>query len=187
MKEIGLYPKLLGNSWCRLDQAVQRLHEPTALIHAAGVFRVHGGSCGLARLLARLARLPWAGEAVGVQLLVTARGDSEEWRRTFAGRPLVSWQSGRADGLLVEYMGLVEMRFRLQVVEGVLTYQTTGTALCVGPLRLRFPRWLGPRVTASENSTDDGTAVDVAVEVNLPWLGRLLAYEGRLSRVEAQA
>src|SRR5438105_3364605 len=98
----GLYPKLLGDSWGSLNDAVRWLHVAGAPVHAVGVFRVLRGDNWLARTLARLAQLPAAGEAVDVHLLVTARGDGEEWRRAFAGRPMVSLQSERPDGLLVE-------------------------------------------------------------------------------------
>ena len=56
----------------------------------------------MARTMARFARLPAAGKAVDVRLQVTAREEGEEWRRTFAGRHLVSMQSARGAGLLVE-------------------------------------------------------------------------------------
>jgi len=124
----GLYWKLLGDSWGSLNHAVQRLHVLDAPVHAIGVFRVRLGSNWLARTLARLAQLPTAGEAVDIQLWVTARGEGEEWRRTFAGRPLVTVQSERPDGLLVERVGPVEMRFRLRVVGGALVYQATSAA-----------------------------------------------------------
>jgi len=183
----GLYWKLLGDSWGSLNHAVQRLHVLDAPVHAVGVFRVRQGSNWLARTLARLAQLPTAGEAVDIQLRVTARGDGEEWRRTFAGRPLVSVQSERPDdGLLVERVGPVEMRFRLRVVGGALAYQATSAALCLGSLRVPIPGWLSPRVTALETPVGEGDQIDVSVEIHLPLLGCLIAYEGKLTRVEVQ-
>src|SRR5436309_15538246 len=112
----GLYPRLLGDSWHSLDDAVRRLHASGPLVHAVGVFRVRQGSNWLARTLARLARLPAAGENVDIELLVTASDGGELWRRTFGGRPLVSMQSARPDGLLLERTGLVELLFQLKVV-----------------------------------------------------------------------
>jgi hypothetical protein len=181
----GLYARLLGDSWDSLDDAVQRLHASGAPVHAAGVFRVRRGANWLARALARLARLPATGEAVDIQLLVTANDDGEVWRRTFAGRPLVSMQSGRPDGLLGERMGLVETRFQLKVVAGALTYQAAGAALCLGRWRVPLPRWLSPRTSATERTVGDQGRIDVSVEVQLPLLGRLIAYDGRLTCREA--
>jgi hypothetical protein len=182
----GLYPTLLGDTWWCLDGAVQRLHASWTLVQAVGTFRVRQGSNELARTLARLAQLPTAGEAVHTELLVTPRDEGEEWRRSFAGRPLVSLQSGRPDGLLLERMGLVEMRFRLKVVGGGLAYQSTSASLCLGSLRVPLPRWFSPCVTARESTAGDGDQVAVSVEVRVPLLGFLIAYEGNLTRIEVQ-
>src|SRR5262245_53879297 len=182
----GLYAKLLGDSWLNLDDAVRRLHASRRPVQAVGVFRVRRGSNWLARTLARLARLPAAGEAVDIQLLVTAWGGGEKWQRSFAGKPFATLQSGRPDGLLAERMGLVELRFRLQVVGGALAYQTTSAALCLGSLRVPLPRWFTPRVEAVEKAVSDKGQIDVSVDVHLPWLGCLIAYDGTLTCVEAQ-
>jgi len=182
----GLYPKLLGASWYDLDNAIQRLHDSDGTVRAVGIFRVRHGSNRLARNLARLARLPAAGEAVDVRLQVTAREEGEEWRRTFAGRPLVSFQSNRVEGLLVERMGIVELRFRLEVDGGALNYRTVSAALLFGSLRVPLPFWLSPRVTARERDVGDMNQLHVSVEVTFLLLGRLIAYEGNLTQVEAR-
>jgi hypothetical protein len=181
-----LYQKLLGGSWPDLDLALRRLHDSGETVRAVGVFRVRNGSGRLARALARLARLPAAGDAVDVRLQVTARKDGEEWRRTFAGRPLVSSQSNRCAGLLVERMGIVEMRFRLEAVGGALNYQMVSVALRLGSLRVPLPCRLSPCVTAWEKAVDDTNQIHVSVDVTVPLLGRLLAYDGILTQVEAQ-
>ena len=41
-------------------------------------------------------------------------------------------------------------------------------------------------MTALETAVGEGDQIDVSVEVHLPLLGCLIAYEGRLTRVEAQ-
>ncbi len=139
----------------------------------------------MARTLARLVRFPSAGEVVDVQLLITPRGDGEKWLRTFAGRPLVSLQSEGSDGLLVERMGLVEMRFRLTVVEGALLYQTTRTAIRLGQFHIPLPHWFSPCARASEKPVNAKDQIAVCVEVCLPVLGCLIAYEGKLSCIGA--
>src|SRR5215475_9681357 len=166
----GLYPKLLGASWSDLDSAIQRLHDSDGTVRAVGVFQVRHGTSRLARILARLARLPAAGEAVDVRLQVTAREKSEEWRRTFAGRPLLSIQyyrpDGRLDGVMVERMGIVEMRFRLEVAGGSLNYQTVSAGLRFGSLYVPLPYWLRPCVTAWEKSVGAMNQIHVSVDVN---------------------
>ena len=181
----GLYPKLLGASWPDLDVAIQRLHNLDETVHAAGVFQARHGNNKLARTLARLARLPAEGKAVDIQLQVTAREEGEEWRRTFAGQPLVSMQSDRGDGLLVERMGIVELRFRLEAASGALNYQTVSAALRLGSLRIPLPYWLSPCVTAWERAAGDTNQIHVSVDVTVPLLGRLIAYDGVLTLIEA--
>jgi len=87
----GLYPQLVAASWDDLDEAVRRWHGEGDIVQAAGSFQVRHGGNRLARLLVRLAGLPAAGEAVDVRLAVLRTRDGEEWRRSFAGRPLVSF------------------------------------------------------------------------------------------------
>jgi len=142
------------------------------------VFQVRHGASGLARTLARLARLPAAGNAVDVRLQVTAQEEGEEWSRTFAGSLLVSMQSDRGAGLLVERMGIMEIRLRLEVAGGALNYQTASAALRLGFLRIPLPYWLSPHITAWERAVGDMNQIHVAVEANFPLLGRLIAYDG---------
>ena len=121
-----------------------------------------------------------------VRLQVTAQEDGEEWRRTFAGRPLVSMQSARGAGLMVERLGVMEILMRLEVVGGALSYQTGSAALRLGSLRIPLPDRLGPHVTAWEKAVGDTNQIHVSVDVTLPLLGRLIAYDGILTQIEAQ-
>jgi hypothetical protein len=182
----GLYPRLLGDSWFRLDDGIRRLHGSILPVKAQGVFRVRQGKNWLAGTLARLAHLPTAGEAVDVQLLVTPWNDGQEWRRTFAGRPLVSQHFERPRGRLAERWGFVEMRFRLEVDKGGLIYQTTSSALCLGSLRIRLPRWLSPIVMASDMPVGNKGEIAVSVKVQIPVVGSVIAYDGKLTRIEVQ-
>jgi len=176
----ALYPTLLCGSWHELDEAVQRLHAADKTIHASGVFQVFRGTNWITRMLAKLARLPPAGEAVDVRLVVTPHPEGEEWQRSFDGRPLVSMQYPSPGGLLCERMGMAETRFRLEVIEHALHYRAISAALCLGKMRIRLPRWFCPRVTACERAGDEKEQVIVNVEIIVPWLGRLIAYAGVL-------
>lgn len=183
----GLYPQVLGSSWNELDESVQWLHGQGRIVRATGTFRVCHGSNRLLRFLARLARLPAAGEAVDLQLIITPLNQGEEWRRTFAGRLLVSTQWKQAAALLAERMGPLEMQFRLEVVRGGLHYRTKRVTLCLGPLRVPLPYWLAPCVTAWERPSGARERTHVDVEATLPLVGLLIAYEGTVTRAEAQA
>ena len=163
---------------------MRRLHSYEGTVHAAGVFRVRHGTNVLARAIAQLANLPAAGESVDIRLQVTELEGGEEWRRMFAGHALVSAQSIRDGGLLAERMGLLELRFRLEVTDGSLKYQTMSVALSFGPALVPLPRSLSPRVTACEKAIADTDQIHVSVDVSLPLLGRLIAYDGMLTQVE---
>lgn len=156
---------------------MQRLHEGEKPIHAAGTFRVkHGRS-----FLAWLARLPAAGEIVNVRLVLTPKGLGEEWQRTFAGRPFVSFQTLRPDGLLAERIGLLELRFCLSVDSGGLLYRSVSAAFCVGPLRLPLPHGTSSWTTAWEKPGATPGQIHVRVEVRLPLVGVILVYEGGMA------
>ncbi len=97
----------------------------------------------------------------------------------------MTFQSARADGLLVERFGMFELRFRLTVVDGALSYQTTRAAFRLGSLSIPVPSWLGPRITAWERPVNNSDQIAVSVEVHLPFIGRLIAYDGLLAPMEA--
>ena len=178
----GLYPQVLGSSWSELDAIVRQFHSEGEIVHAVGTFRIEHGSNRFSRFLAWMGRLPAAGEVVDLRLIVTPMRDGEEWRRSFAGRLLVSKQWRRPDGLLAEHMGLLELRFRIEVIDSSLHYHTQRAALRLGPFCLPLLRWMAPCVTASEKPSDNGT-IHVKVEARLPLLGRLISYEGTVTRV----
>jgi uncharacterized protein DUF4166 len=179
-----LYESLVGPAWDALPASVRRAHLGAEGLEAAGVLRVERGSGRAARVLARLCRLPEAGESVPVRLSVRREGPGERWVRSFGARRLVSSQHACADGLLAERFGPLELRFRLAPTARGLRYEQGGTALCAGPLHLPLPRWMAPRVTATEEAAPPGDRTRLRVTVSLPVVGLLLAYEGELA-VEA--
>jgi hypothetical protein len=179
----GLYAQLLGTRWPELADAVRRLHASAATVCAAGTFRICHGSNRLARFVAWLTGLPAACDAADMRLVVTPTGAGEQWNRSFNGRPLVTTQFSRT-GILVEQVGMTELCFQLDVVDGSLHYQSDRAALRMGWLLVPLPSWLAPRVTASEKAGPAGVAV--TVEVQLPVLGRLITYQGTLTSIKSQ-
>jgi hypothetical protein len=183
--ERHLYPRLLLAAWDDLHPDLRQLHRHGA--SARGRFRVHHGRGRIARILARVARLPAATDAMDVQLCVAAEGGRERWSRRFDARPLTSVQWQRDDGLLAEQWGPLELAFRLEVASGALVYHPAGAALRLGPFRVQLPSFLAPRVAAREQAGDGCGQARVAVEVRLPLIGLLLAYEGSVTPVEGSA
>ena len=169
---------LPSEAWQQLDEAVRRAHEPGTEMH--GPFRVEHGRGKVARLLARLARLPPASESVEAFLLIAADGDREHWQRSFGGHPFHTMQWCESGGIIVERRNSIQLRFRLRVADGALRYEQVGAAFCIGAVHLPLPNWLAPRVEAIEEHAGAGR-VRVRVSVTLPLVGLLIAYEGEVT------
>lgn len=180
----SLYPRLLGASWYELGAPVRRMHLDGASFRGGGWFRVRRGTSGWARFLAWLLRMPLATRTADVRLTITPIGLGERWERSFDGRSLVTTQWAARDGGLVERVGPLEMRFRLDVRDGALFYRHAGTTLRFGPLRVPLPRLVAPCVEALEEP--DGTdRTRVQVTVTAPFFGLLVSYDGYVQRWEA--
>jgi hypothetical protein len=174
-----LFVRVLGDSWQQLPEELQRFHLYEGSLSARGKFYVRHGRWP-AKLLAWIMGMPAAGEQVELLLKVTESAGVERWERSFAGKPMVTFQSRRADGLLIERVGLNEVYFRLDVRDGGLHFQTVGAAICIGPWRLPLPSLLRPKITASESFVADRGGITVRVEIYLPILGKLIEYGGTI-------
>lgn len=177
----GFYARLAGEAWAGVCEPVRLFHSGEMPARWSGRFDVSHGPGLAARLLARLMRLPAAGEGLSVRLAVTAEGErGERWERTFGGRPFVTSQSEHGEGFLAERVGPVEVLYRLEAEGGALLYRQARAALCAGPLRLRLPRRLAPSVEAREWAEAGEAGVRVRVRVRAPLVGTLVTYEGRV-------
>ena len=173
-----IYRGLLGPDWLTLCESVTRAHFPGVAVRGSGVFRITHGKALFSRITARLLRLPLEGDDVPTTLAITPQADGELWERTFGTGRLRTRQYDCA-GILAERFGLLELRFRLRAEEGGLTYVQAGAYLRMGPISMRMPNRLAPRVRAREEASGDQT--HILVEVDLPMIGRLISYEGCLT------
>jgi Domain of unknown function (DUF4166) len=182
----ALYPLALGEDWHSLDAGLRCFHGVTTARYAAGAFNIQHGSNWLARLLARILRLPAAGVGVPIQVAVHCEprpklphGLVEIWDRNFGSRRLISKQWIDSAGLLVERFGLMELSFMLRAENGGLCFDGTRASIAAGWLRVRMPRWLMPRIEARVACVaSPGSGFAVSVRLFVPVLGLLLAYEG---------
>ena len=179
----ALYSRLLGPAWLELDPAVRRAHVAGTV--ATGWFTIDDRGGVVARVARWAVRLPSPGTACETRLVIVAEADAERWTRTFRDWTLVTTQRGLPDGRLAERFGIVELRFRLRVTDGALTYEQSDAAMAFGRWRVPIPRWLSPRVEARERRAEHGDGSHVRVVVRTPIVGVLLAYEGELARVPA--
>jgi hypothetical protein len=174
----GLYPGLLCPEWTPLAEPIQRAHCNGTPVRAHGTFSIRHGPGRLARIVAIVLRLPDEANAVSTELTIIPEDDGERWERSFKGRRLTTRQYATRDGLLAERFGLLELRFALEVDDGALVYLQGRASIRLGPVRLNLPRWLAPRVSGREEAA--GQQSRVQIEVDLPFAGRLILYEGLL-------
>jgi hypothetical protein len=176
-----LYAGILGAAWDSLDPAVHTAHlNGRDQMEAHATFSVRHGRSWIARLLAWIGRLPAESEAAPVKLSVRQVAGGELWDRAFPNTRIRSIQLDSGDGLLTEKFGLMEVRFRLSVANGALSYAQAASYLTLGPLRIRIPQALSMRISAVEKAAADGIHPHTSVTIAAPLVGLLAEYEGDL-------
>ena len=171
-----LYERILGNGWSQLAQPLRFMHATSSPVRACGRFRIDYGPHPVARLLARILRLPDPSAAAETRLMVTARADGEDWERTFSGRRFATRQC-RCHDELAERFGILEFRFHLRVSNGSLLYVQRRAAFLCWLVCLPIPTACAPRVEAREDPAGPNR-IHVQVRVVLPGIGPLIAYAG---------
>lgn len=172
-----MYARLMGSSWLQLAEPVRLLHATESTVRAGGRLRIEHGRGPLARFLASLLGLPRASDSAETHLIVTAGADGERWLRTFEGRRLATRQYQVGECGLAERFGVMEFRFRLETSEGSLLYRQLASAFVFGPVRLRFPALIAPRIEAREDPAG-AHQIRVHVSVALPLVGPVVTYDG---------
>ena len=173
-----LYRRLLGDAYTQLPAPIQALHALTDTLVVEGVATVARGKSLLARVVARIAGFPPAGNDVPVRVEFTLRNGREIWRRTFADRSFTSTQEegrGRFDRLVCERFGPFAFGLALVHAADRLRVVVRGWSVFGIPL----PRALAPFGDAYE-SVEDGR-FRFHVEISLPVIGLIVAYRGWLA------
>lgn len=182
----ALYARLLGTSWLQVAEQVRAAHAAEPIVRARGRFHISHGHSHVARVLARVLRLPRATDAAETRLVVTSVADGEHWLRAFDDRRLDTRQYMAGDGELAERIGILEFRFRLEASDGGILFRQLEAAVLCGSLRLRFPTTWTPRVIAREDPAG-ANQVHVHVQVDLPAVGPVLTYDGLIEIERALA
>ncbi len=182
----ALYARLLGTSWLQVADEVRAVHSTAPIVRARGRLRISHGRSRVARVLARVLRLPRATDAAETRLVVTSVADGEQWLRAFDDRRLDTRQYFAGDGELAERIGILEFRFRLEASDGGILFRQLEAALLCGSLRLRLPTTWTPRVIAREDPAG-ANQVHVHVQVELPAVGPVLTYDGTIEIEKARA
>jgi len=176
MTSTALFPSLLGNdAWHALPAAVHAMHGDAPILHANGIADVAGASHLSVRCLRRLLGLPAPGLQQTLALTIERNGTREVWTRRFTGRRMQSVLDRRPGlPLLYERLGLATLGFALRRDGDTIDWQLRSLHV----LGLPMPRALHGRVL-SRSGMRDGR-YHFSVDVRLPLLGQLIAYEGWL-------
>lgn len=172
-----LYRQVMAADFDRLAAPVRTLHSLIGFGRAEGRGTVERGTSPLARLVGWMMGFPSGGE-YPVTVRFAAKPGRERWTRQF-GRHRFSSEMSRKGDLLVERFGPLRFRFALAAAtNGSLAMRACGWTAFGVPM----PRWLGPRVAASECA--DGGRFRFDVVVSLPLIGLIVGYKGWLKLVE---
>jgi hypothetical protein len=171
-----------GPRVAQLHPLLQALHRHGGRLHGEVAVERGRGLAGWigARLLRRLG-LPAALGRVPFEVHIHHEGGVLHWDRRFGARdwvrsqfqPVGTWPRG----WWIEQTGPVRLRLSVDVVDGGWYWRCLGVRLH----RLPLPLWLFPRTTAYKR-IEDGR-YRFCVRFDVPLLGRVLEYSGRLHAV----
>lgn len=179
MTSAALFPSLLGeDTWRSLPTAVQAMHGAAPVLRANGEADVTGASHLPARALRRLLGLPPPGPQQALALTIERHGTREVWTRLFTNRHMQSVLDRHVDSpLLYERLGPATLGFALRRDGNAIDWQLRSLQVFGVPM----PRALRGRVLSRSDARDG--RYHFSVDVRLPVLGQLIAYEGWLEVV----
>jgi hypothetical protein len=179
---LPLHRRLLGAAYERLSAPLREGHEVNSRLVLAGIADVERGESFLARAIAGLMRMPRSGKGLSVQVTMTRRGETEVWERRFGARSFRSALSlgrGCDEGLMLERFGALTFAMAEVVVDGELHLIQRRWRF----LGIPMPRFLMPNGVAREHAA--GGRFNFDVEIRLPFIGRIVTYQGWLAPLEA--
>ena len=175
----GIFRAVLADSLDTLPRSLRDFHTVAGDSRWHGTATVHAARNPVARLLARLFRLPLRSEEVPVRVCVERRADAERWIREFGKASFSSTLrvgSGKDDYLVCERFGWVTVSLALVIRERRLYFVPRRWRIGI----VRLPGFLLPRGNSYEFDLDGRFAFNVRFEV--PVVGLIAAYEGSLQQ-----
>lgn len=172
-KPPSMYQSAMGTAFDRLHPALKRFHSLTGRWTLQGQVHIEPPQHRLGRLLARWTGTPRAPREGPIEFQLQAAPQREHWLRRFPGFQMASALSLQ-HGEIVERLGPATLHFTLAEQSGALAMQLQ---------RMRFagvpcPRWLMPRIHASERG--EGNRLHFDVRADVPGCGRVVHYRGHL-------
>jgi len=181
MHSLPLYRRAMGAAFERLAPALARFHSLSGTHRLQGHVQVDAPATWAARLLAFALGAPQRAAQGEITFELDARPAAERWTRRFPTQTMQSTLreaagqvSGQVAGQVVEHLGAARLTFALQEAEGRLVMQLQQLHFC----GIACPAWLRPQVVAQE--TGIGEALHFKVQATVPWIGRVVSYQGHL-------
>ena len=176
-----LYADLLGNAWVSLPAQIRETYFQGSPLSLSGHFTVTVGKTLVARAFQWALRLPRADGVAPVLLRVTGSRSREVWSRSIGGWKLRTVQTA-GHGLLLEQVGMLEFRVRLEPWDRGMRYAQQAVRVRLFGWRIRLPRCAAPRVTAFHLVAPPPHCLAVSVILEAPGGALLVAYEGQVRR-----
>lgn len=176
-EEAPLYRQILGDAFDTLPPQIRALHDETKERRWEGVARVQRGTGIVSRILGAFIGFPPASEQTPVTVQFSPQNGSEKWVRTFGAKTFSSVQKlgvARNEHLLTEQFGSIEVAIALVVRDQKLFLIPRRWSF----LGLPLPTKLLPAGNSFE--AQEGGKFRFDVEISVPGIGLIAAYEGEL-------
>ena len=168
-----LFSQVLGDSFGQLPEVTQRLHRGWPAVIARGSATVLPATSIPGRILAKIFGLPATAGEVPLEVIIESRDGREYWTRRFGAHQMRSVMRVKGS-LLEESFGPVSIAMQLVGTPLGLEMRPVSGRFAGVPL----PRFLLPSVVAKEASAEGRHLFEV--DIGLPIIGRLVAYNGFL-------
>lgn len=168
----ALFPGLLGEGFASLHPNVRAVHNGQSR-RWSGRASVQRGSHPIARLAAAVARLPTTQRDEPVVVTIDATDGKEIWTRWFGSAAPMQSSLSNHDGLLVERMGPVSLKFQANVRDAGMEWFLRRISFLGLPLPRRMFNVIA-KVSATAQS------YRFLVAVGLTGIGEMIRYEGEL-------
>jgi hypothetical protein len=162
----------LLTNWHELPAGLRAAH--TVPLSAVGEFEVFRGNGWFANRVADVLRLPSAGKARTVRLIIEPFGARAKWMRSFDGRGYPSTFQWSENGKLFERAGKAVYVFEIVGNEDAIEYKQEEFRL----IGIAMPKRLSMHVWAKV--TPDGEGWHVEVTIHAPFVGLLCRYAGNM-------
>lgn len=173
MHSLSLYQRVMGDAYQHLSPALARFHRLSGVHRLQGHVQVDAPATWPARALAWALGTPLRSAQGAITFELDARADAEVWTRRFPTQTMQSTLREVA-GQVVERLGAARLTFVLQQSEGRLVMKLQRLHFC----GIACPAWLRPEVVAQEAGVGD--ALHFTVQASVPWVGRVVSYQGHL-------